>query len=411
MKPKILIVATSRWFSTARLAMALADAGCTIEGVCPSRHPLGKTSIVNRIHPYYGLSPVESLTNAIAAAKPDLIVPADDLAARHLHELHRHARHFGREGAHTRALIEKSLGAPESFPVLYERARFIDQARQEGILVPETEVIRDLDALRDYTDRIGFPVVLKANGTSGGEGVRVVRTMEEAERAFRALQAPPGMTRALKRAVVDLDTRLIRPVVLRRRFVVNAQAFVAGRDATSLVACWKGAVLGGLHFEVLNKQYTDGPASVLRRIENAEMAAAAEKMVRRLKLSGLYGFDFMIEAQTGNPYLIEINPRTTQVAHLTFGPGGDLPAALYAVASGARIQESPVITDNPTIALFPQEWARNPASAFLQSGYHDIPWSEPELIRACVRKTRTWSNWNPHKKWVQVFSEERLPRP
>lgn len=391
--------------------MALADAGCTIDGVCPSRHPLAKTTIVNKIHPYYGLSPMESLTDAITAAKPDLIVPADDLAARHLQDLHRHARHMGKEGMRTRELIEKSLGSPESFPILRERARFMDQARQEGILVPETEVIRDWQALRDYIDRIGFPVVLKANGTSGGEGVRVVRTMEEAERAFRALQSPPSLVRALKRAVMDFDTRLVRPGVLRRGFVVNAQAYISGRDATSLVACWKGAVLGGLHFEVLNKQYTDGPASVLRRIENTEMISAAEKMVRRLKLSGLYGFDFMIEARTGNPYLIEINPRTTQVAHLTFGPGSDLPAALYAAASGCRIQESPVITDNPTIALFPQEWTRNPASAFLQTGYHDIPWSEPELIRACVRKTRTWSNWNPHKKWVQVFSEERFPRP
>ncbi len=123
--------------------MALADAGCTIDGVCPSRHPLAKTTIVNKIHPYYGLSPMESLTDAITAAKPDLIVPADDLAARHLQDLHRHARHLGKEGMRTRQLIEKSLGSPESFPILRERARFMDQARQEGILVPETEVIRD----------------------------------------------------------------------------------------------------------------------------------------------------------------------------------------------------------------------------------------------------------------------------
>ncbi|MGH7839223.1 MAG: ATP-grasp domain-containing protein, partial [Candidatus Binataceae bacterium] len=325
------------------------------------------------MHPYYGLSPLESFTDAIAAAKPDLIVPGDDLATRHLYDLHRHARHLGKEGAHTRELIERSLGAPESFQVLYERARFIEAARQEGVAVPQTEVIRNVQALREYIERVGFPVALKANGTSGGEGVRVVRTMEEAERAFRVLQAPPSAVRALKRAVVDLDTRLIRPVLLRRGHVVNAQAFVAGHDATSLVACWKGAVLGSLHFEVLNKQYSDGPASVLRRIENAEMAAAAEKMVGRLKLSGLYGFDFMIEAQTENPYLIEINPRTTQVAHLTFGPGCDLPAALYAAVSGARVQESPVVTDNPPIALFPPAWTRNPASAFLKSGYHDIP--------------------------------------
>jgi len=34
-------------------------------------------------------------------------------------------------------------------------------------------------------------------------------------------------------------------------------------------------------------------------IENAEMSAAAEEMVGQLNLSGLQGFDFMLEADTG----------------------------------------------------------------------------------------------------------------
>src|SRR5438128_408077 len=51
-KPTILLAATSRWFPSARLASALASAGCKIEAVCPRRHPLGKTSGVQRIHTY-----------------------------------------------------------------------------------------------------------------------------------------------------------------------------------------------------------------------------------------------------------------------------------------------------------------------------------------------------------------------
>jgi hypothetical protein len=47
-----------------------------------------------------------------------------------------------------------------------------------------------------------------------------------------------------------------------------------------------------------------------------------------------------------------------------------------------------MVTENDTIALFPQEWARDPKSEFLQSAYHDVPWEESELIRSCVRKGR-----------------------
>jgi predicted ATP-grasp superfamily ATP-dependent carboligase len=406
MKPTVLIVTTSRWLPTARLAMALAHAGCTVDALCPAHHPMGKISAVRETYVYRGLTPLTSFARAVAKGKPDLIVPGDDLATLHLHRL------YEREGGHGEVakLIECSLGAPESFPVVYARTRFIELAQQEGIRAPKTGVIANADALRQWIGRIGFPAVLKANGTSGGDGVRVVRTFEEAERALGALQAPPILARAAKRALLDHDQTLIWPSLFRRRSVVNAQEFVAGREATSAVACWKGAVLASLHFEVVHKRDSAGPSSVLRLIENEDMSAAAEKMVRRLKLSGLHGFDFMLEAHTGNACLIEINPRATQVGHLTLGPGRDLPAALYAALSGEGLHPAAQVTENDTIALFPQEWKRDPESAFLQSAYHDVPWEEPELLRACAHSLRKPSAGPAPQNPVQALSAVRLPR-
>ena len=262
-----------------------------------------------------------------------------------------------------------------------------------GVRVPKTEVIANRTDLKKWANRFGFPAVLKANGTSGGEGVRIVHTLEEAIKALRKLQAPPLLTRAVKRALIDRDLTLIWPLLLRRRSIVNAQALVPGREATTLVACWNGTVLASLHFEVINKEGATGPASVLRLVENPVMSAAAEKMVRRLNLSGLHGFDFMLEEQTGNAYLIELNPRTAQVGHLTLGPGRDLPAALCTALSGGLVREAPKVTENNAITLFPNEWLRNSASAFLRSGYHDAPWEEPELLRACARRRRYWGAW------------------
>ena len=197
---------------------------------------------------------------------------------------------------------------------------------------------------------------------------------------------------------------LIWPALLRRQFVVNAQAFVDGKEATSAVACWKGEVLAALHFEVINKRSSSGPATVVRLIENAEMSAAAQKMARRLNLSGVHGFDFMLEEQTGNAYLIEINPRATQVGHLALGPGRDIPAALYAALSGDAVQPAPKVTEKETIALFPQEWIRDPQSPFLKSAYHDVPWEEPELVRDCVNSRRKQSSWYSHTGRKQASS-------
>jgi len=391
-KPKVLLATTSRWFPTARLAMALANAGCAVEAVCPSGHPLSRTRAVYQTHVYNGLVPLTSFGDAIAAAKPEIIVPGDDLATWHLHHLYRREQASGGGGAIC-PLIERSLGAPESFPIVYSRSAFMDLAHAEGVRVPAAEVIRDTRDLKAWISRTGFPTVLKANGTSGGDGVRIVHTLDEAEIAFRKLQAPPLLARAAKRALIDHDKTLVWPSLLRRRRVVSAQAFVAGHEATSAIACWKGDVLACLHFEVVNKASSAGHATVVRLIENAEMVAAVEKMARKLGLSGLYGFDFMLEAGSGNAYVIEINPRATQVGHLSLGPGHDLPAALYAALSGKAVQAAPKVTEKDTIALFPQEWIRDAESAFLQSGYHDVPWEEPEFVRDCVNNRRRQSAW------------------
>jgi hypothetical protein len=221
----------------------------------------------------------------------------------------------------------------------------------------------------------------------------MVRTAAEAQNAFRKLQAPPLAARALKRALVNQDRTLIWPALLRHRPTINAQAYVVGHEATSTIACWKGTVLSSLHFEVLRKCNAAGYATVVRLIDNAEMSTAVEKAVRRMGLSGLCGFDFMLEAGTGNAYLIEINPRSTQVGHLTLGPGRDLPAALYGAISENPIRVAPTITEYDTIALFPHEWARDPHSEFLRTGYHDVPWDAPDLVHACVSRARKESVW------------------
>lgn len=412
MKPKVLVTTTFRWYPTARLAMALTNAGCAVEVLCPPGHPLAKTTAVRKLHMYNGLVPLRSLSSAIAKSAPDLIIPGDDLATLHLHRIYDRELRKGASSAICR-LIERSLGARESFPVAYGRAALMELAQQEGIRVPQTDGIPDLDHLADWIAKNGFPAVLKANGTSGGEGVRVVRTVEEAERGFRALQAAPQFFRAAKHALVDNDWTLIWPSLLRHRFVMNAQTFIGGRESTSAVACWEGEVLAALHFVVINKRSSSGPATVVRLIENAEMSATVNKLVRRLHLSGVHGFDFMLEDHTGHAYLVEMNARATQVGHLALGFRSDIPAALYAALSGKAVQPAPKATEKDTIALFPQEWIRDPESPFLRSAYHDIPWEEPELVRHCVNSRRKQSAWYSRAGRKQASSTtcSRVPVP
>jgi hypothetical protein len=341
------------------------------------------TSRIGRRYRYRGLAPAHSFRLAIEQARPDLILPCDELARLLLHRLYRESLQSSSEPARgLRDLIQRSLGDPAGFPVVESRSRFMLLAAEVGIPVAAATSIASLGELERWLTEHPLPAVLKADGTSGGEGVSIFETPDQARRAFRTLQAPLATAVVAKRTLVDRDPNLMGPWLSRRRRSVSVQQFVRGRDANIVVACWRGEVLASLSSEVLRSGAEKGPSAILRILPDGPMLKAAKTMVRRLGISGMCGFDFMIQEETGIPHLIEINARATQTGHLPFGPTHDLPAALAAAVSERPTRERQPVIQNDIVALFPLAWQIAPNSPFLKTGFHDVPWEEPRLVHA-----------------------------
>src|SRR5215472_17974752 len=85
---RILLTDTDRRPYTARMAMALAAVGCEVTVVATHKNPVQKARVLHRSFRYSALRPLSSLLHAIATIKPDLIIPCDDRAVKHLHQLH-----------------------------------------------------------------------------------------------------------------------------------------------------------------------------------------------------------------------------------------------------------------------------------------------------------------------------------
>jgi carbamoylphosphate synthase large subunit len=386
MKPKVLLVMTCCWVPPARLALSLIRAGCEVEAVCPRGHAIARIKAVSRRYHYSGF--VRSVRSGIRKAQPDFIIPCDDYATTNLHALYDSERKSG-DDSRMAKLIERSLGNPESCMLITARGNFLALAKDLGIAVPDTAILKESTSLHDWLATRPFPAYLKADGTSGGVGVRRVETTEEAEQAAKKLASPPGALRTLKRTLVDHDRRLLLPWLRRKRPAVSIQNVIEGQEANCAFACSEGKLLACISLQVVERTETHGPATVLRLIDNAEMRDAAEKIVAKLGLTGLYGLDFILEEGTGEEgtgtaYLLEMNARATQTCHLALGPGHDPVAALVASILGRPCETVPSITDRDTIALFPAEWRRDPASTYLSSAYHDVPWEVPELLQYCI---------------------------
>ncbi len=297
-------------------------------------------------------------------------------------------------------LIRFSLGDPAGYAITESREQFMALVREEGIRTPEARTVNSIDEVEDWVARHGLPAVLKADGTSGGEGVRIVHTLQNAIRAYRMLRAPLSTAIVAKRTCLDRDWNCVLPWLWQHERSVSIQSFVTGRDANVAVACWQGEILSSLSVEVLQTWRPKGPATIIRLIKNDEMLNSAEKILGRLKFSGLCGFDFMIDIATDDPFLIEMNARATQTCPLPLGGGRDLVASLCSMVTGHLQYSASIELRGDTIALFPLAWQGDTSSEIFQSAYHDIPWEEPELVRRGMKQVKDF----PREKWMRALA-------
>ncbi len=395
----VFLSATLWWPTSPRLAMAFLQSGCRVSAICPNGHPLRTLAGMDSIYTYRGLNSTRSLKAAIESARPDLIIPCDDGAVWQFHELYARA-------AELRPLIERSIGVGGAYSALESRSQTLKAAVELDIRVPPTWPIESVGDFRNL--QLEWPAVLKIDGTWGGDGVVHVLNRLQAEQIFPSLFGARRTVMAWKQFLVNRH-----PVALwlwRRRngSAVTLQKFIQGRQATTMFACWQGEVLASVTVEVLATQVPGGAATVVRLLSHAEIESASKLLAQRFKLSGLHGLDFVIDDATQAAYLIEMNPRATQLGHLNVSPHGNLADAL--VTRLMNRADSPVSgtrrIQNDTIALFPHAWKSDPGNQILTTGFHDVPWEQPALVRELMRKP-----WPDRRLFNRILNGLRKLKP
>ena len=365
--PYVLVAAAILWPNAVRLCRAFREVGFEVGAIALPQHPVHRSKAPDRTFQYCPKAPLDSLREAIAERKPDIIVPCDDRIVGHLCSL----RALGDDDIST--LIETSLGLGGASGVLAKRATLGEMSRLPDVDVPRTDSIVSVSDLQDWGRKFGLPAVLKLDGSWGGNIV-VVRRESEIREAFWRMRFRQSILRSLKHYLTRRDVEALSHL----RSAISVQSFVPGKQANTTVACWRGEVLAQVAVEVVQLATPFGAASVVHVVDGEAMAATARSICSHYMLSGLHGFDFIIDERSGATKLIEINPRATQISHFNLGPGRDLAAALFEALSGRSAAWRPPI-QSADISLFPCEWRRNSQSPYLTSTFHDVPYDDVDL--------------------------------
>jgi biotin carboxylase len=361
--PRVLILALSNWIGAPRLPRAFQRAGFHVTTFAFSGLLIQRSQAVDEAlllpESIANEALLQALLAAIERSRADIVIPTDDASIILLHAAALAARARGSEPM--RAVLDASLGDLRHLPTVRSRKLLAELAATTGVRAPRHGIVHSEAEAQAFAAQHGYPIVVKEEDSVAGMGVSICRNEAELAAAAPRCRRNPEIFAA----------------------GVLVQTFVAGRTAMRVVAAQRGRVLGGLSAIKLETWPTStGPSTCVEVFEHPELAATAEAVVSALGYSGFASLDFMLGAD-GQAHLIELNPRSTPIAHLGERFGACLCRHLHAALTGQPTSATAPQTLPSRVALFPQEWVRDANSAHLGAGvFHDVPWDEPDLVEA-----------------------------
>ncbi len=362
LEPVVLIVTTQTWLQVTRLALRLSHYGCRVSALGPNRSELRFFDHLHSWHRFQPADPMRSLDLAIEGSGARYLVPGDDRAVWLLHELAQRYPHY-------RELIERSLGPMHSFATVRSRPGLLALAASLGVLTPDTAVVGTLEEVEAWSRGRALPLVLKLDGTWAGGGVQVVNERATLREQWARLRVKPTRWQQARRVL--LPAAHAAPSG-HTDAEISVQAYIEGVAANAMFACDRGRVLGSVQARVVAAKWKTGPAMLIELIDDPQIDRAGALLAASLELSGFFGLDFILERETGAPYLIEMNPRCTQMGHIAVSGHADLAGLLWAQWSGQSAPPAGQPGLSTSIGFYPQaaQWA--PGSRFLEKARPDV---------------------------------------
>ncbi len=183
----------------------------------------------------------------------------------------------------------------------------------------------DLDEVARMADEIGYPLMLKASWGGGGRGMRALRNKEDLRNVV------PEAKREAK-AAFGKDEMYLEKLVERARHV---EVQILGDDHGNLVHLFER----DCSVQRRNQKVVErAPAPYLDDAQRAELTGYALNIGRAANYRCAGTVEFLMDADTGKFYFIEVNPRV-QVEHTVTEEvtGIDIVKAQIHVMDGAVI--------------------------------------------------------------------------
>lgn len=221
---------------------------------------------------------------------------------------------------------------PELLDRLGDKTEARKIAEQAGVpIIPGTGLAPDDPRQAQLAaEAIGYPLIVKASFGGGGRGMRVVHGPEEL--AERLEEARTEAQRTFGDGSVFLEKYISRARHIEVQILADAHG--------SVVHLWeRDCSVQRRHQKVVEL----APAANLPDRLRDEICAAAIRVAGAVQYRNAGTVEFLLDADSGDWYFIEVNPRV-QVEHTVTETitGIDIVRSQILIAQGCRLHESPL---------------------------------------------------------------------
>lgn len=371
---RVVVFGIANWLGSPRLPRALQRAGFEVAVISGAGTLLGLTRHADRRFEIGDGMLMKDCFGALWDLVVDWgatsVIAVDHRSVSMLHEFAERLHEGELDGRPGKDLflrmLERSLPPVEQFATLTQKGAAHRLATGLGIPAPAQAGAATLEQALAFAQQHGYPVVLKTEHGAGGYGVQICRDEAQLRESHVLLLQ--------KTAAGDnplLCERYVHGPQLSHPFVALRGKIYAGLTRLKLES-WPGAL---------------GPSSVVELVDRPDVAQAAARFAAACDYSGFASMQFLLDAQSGVAQFLEFNCRPVPMMHMDEDLAGiDWCRAWHAAMAG----EPPPAFRGPAfgrrIALFPQEWRRDPSSPHLAPDrLVDVPWDDPPLLRGYLR--------------------------
>ncbi len=234
---------------------------------------------------------------------PSIIAAAKNTGAQAIHP----GYGFLAENADfARACLDNDLvfigPAPECIERMGDKSEARETMKMCGVpTVPGSNgCIATAEEAKQFAERVGYPVLIKATAGGGGKGMREVHAPEELEAQYKAARTEAG-------AAFGCDEVYLEKLVLRPRHV--EVQILADNHGNRVALCERDCSIQRRHQKLLEEAPSPALTDDLRRA----MGVAALKAVRAVDYRSAGTIEFLLD-QDGRFYFMEMNTRV-QVEH------------------------------------------------------------------------------------------------